>query len=313
MPSSRRTTEERIFSLETLPKDPHAGGIVKILLILEFIGLTAAAVWKHDWFAAAAGVLIPAAALVRTLFVWDKARRTAIVDVTAVLEGFLLEFVSKPCGLREGVLRQFFSELKDMAHGMLSSLFLLGTAYLLSLGTAIPGGLLVGSSTRLRNAVEPFSKVLSVIPPIVYIPYAIRLLPSFSAASIFVIWSGAFWPIFANTVAGVVNIPETMLDSARMLHLKRGTFIFRVLLPGAMPSILTGASLSLVFSFLLLTAAELIGATEGLGWYVKDRADFGDYARVIVGIIFIGLVITAISAGFKRIEKRILRYKEAGQ
>ena len=96
-----------------------------------------------------------------------------------------------------------------------------------------------------------------------------------------------------------------------MLHLGKRTFIFKVLLPGAMPSILTGASLSLVFSFLLLTAAELIGATEGLGWYVKDRADFGDYARVIVGIIFIGLVVTAISAGFKRIEKRILRYKEA--
>ena len=58
---------------------------MKILLVIEFIALTAAALWKHDWFAAAAGVLIPAAALVRTLFVWDKARRTAIVDVAAVL------------------------------------------------------------------------------------------------------------------------------------------------------------------------------------------------------------------------------------
>ena len=296
---------------------------MKILLVIEFIALTAAALWKHDWFAAAAGTLIPAAALVRVLLVWDKDRRTAVVDVAAVLEGFLLawQLVTSNRPLLDpvyfpapdAVLRQFFSELKDMAHGMISSLYLLGSAYLLSLGTAIPGGLVVGSSRRLRNAAEPFSKVLSVIPPIVYIPYAIRLLPSFSAASIFVIWSGAFWPIFANTVAGVVNIPETLLDSARMLHLKRGTFIFRVLLPGAMPSILTGASLSLVFSFLLLTAAELIGATEGLGWYVKDRADFGDYARVIVGIIFIGLVITAISAGFKRIEKRILRYKETAQ
>jgi len=294
-----------------------------ILLIIEFIGLTAAAVWKHDWFAAAAGILVPAAALIRVLLVWDKDRRTAAVDVAAVLEGFLLAWqlatsnwpVLDPVYFPapDAVLRQFFSELKDMAHGMVSSLYLLGSAYLLSLATAIPGGLAVGSSRRLRNAAEPFSKVLSVIPPIVYIPYAIRLLPSFSAASIFVIWSGAFWPLFANTVAGVVNIPETLLDSARMLHLGKRTFIFRILLPGAMPSILTGASLSLVFSFLLLTAAELIGATEGLGWYVKDRADFGDYTRVIVGIIFIGLVITAISAGFKRIEKRILRYKEAAQ
>ena len=213
----------------------------------------------------------------------------------------------------EAVLRLFFRELKDMLHGMLSSLYLLGVAYALSLATAIPGGLVVGSSPRLRNAAEPFSKVLSAIPPIVYIPYAIALLPSFKAASIFVIWSGAFWPVFVSTIAGVVNIPETLLDSARMLHLGKRTFILRILLPGAMPSILTGASLGLVFSFLLLTAAELIGATEGLGWYVKNFSDFADYARVVVGIIFIGIVITAVSAAFKRIEKRILRYKETVQ
>ena len=296
---------------------------MKILLVIELIALTAAAAWKHDWFALAAGVLIPAVALVRVLLAWKKERRTAIVDVAVVLESFLLLWQLTTSNRTlldpvlfptpEAVLRLFFRELKDMLHGMFSSLYLLSVAYALSLATAIPGGLVVGSSPRLRNAAEPFSKVLSAIPPIVYIPYAIALLPSFKAASIFVIWSGAFWPVFVSTIAGVVNIPETLLDSARMLHLGKRTFILRVLLPGAMPSILTGASLGLVFSFLLLTAAELIGATEGLGWYVKNFSDFADYARVVVGIIFIGIVITAVSAAFKRIEKRILRYKEAVQ
>ena len=296
---------------------------MKILLVIELIALTAAAAWKHDWFALAAGVLIPAVALIRGLLAWRKERRTAIIDVAVVLESFLLlwQLTTSNRALLDpvlfptpdAVLRLFFRELKDMLHGMLSSLYLLGVAYFLSLATAIPGGLVVGSSPRLRNAAEPFSKVLSAIPPIVYIPYAIALLPSFKAASIFVIWSGAFWPVFVSTIAGVVNIPETLLDSARMLHLGKRTFILRVLLPGAMPSILTGASLGLVFSFLLLTAAELIGATEGLGWYVKNFSDFADYARVVVGIIFIGIVITAVSAAFKRIEKRILRYKEAAQ
>ena len=296
---------------------------MKILLITELITLTVAAAWKHDWFALAAGLLIPAVALVRVLLAWRKERRTAIIDVAVVLESFLLLWqltTSNRAMLDpvlfptpEAVLRLFFRELKDMLHGMFSSLYLLGVAYALSLVTAIPGGLVVGSSPRLRNAAEPFSKVLSAIPPIVYIPYAIALLPSFKAASIFVIWSGAFWPVFVSTIAGVVNIPETLLDSARMLHLGKRTFILRILLPGAMPSILTGASLGLVFSFLLLTAAELIGATEGLGWYVKNFSDFADYVRVVVGIIFIGIVITAVSAAFKRIEKRILRYKETVQ
>ena len=144
-----------------------------------------------------------------------------------------------------------------------------------------------------------------------YIPYAIALLPSFSAASIFVIWSGAFWPVFVNTVSGVVTIPANLVDSAKMLHLKRSVFYWKVVLPGAMPSILTGASLGLVFSFLLLTAAELIGATEGLGWYVKNYSDFADYGRVVVGIIFIGIVVTALSSVFKLVERRLLRYREA--
>ena len=97
---------------------------MKILLVIVFIALTAAAAWKHDWFALAAGVLIPAVALVRVLLSWKKERRTAIIDVTAVLEGFLLawQLVTSNRPLLDpvyfpapdAVLRQFFSELKDM-------------------------------------------------------------------------------------------------------------------------------------------------------------------------------------------------------
>lgn len=249
-----------------------------------------------------------------------KERRQTAIDIATILTAFivvwhlatsvfkLLDPVLFPAPGE--VLKLFVQELPGMAKGMVSSLYLMGSAYLLALATGIPAGLVVGTSPRLRGAVEPFSKVLGAIPPIVYIPYAIALLPSFSAASIFVIWSGAFWPVFVNTVSGVVTIPENLIDSARMLHLRRGTFYRRVILPGAMPSILTGASLGLVFSFLLLTAAELIGATEGLGWYVKNYADFADYGRVVVGIVFIGIVITVLSSAFKLVERRLLRYKE---
>ena len=143
---------------------------MKILLVIEFISLTVAALWKHDWFAAAAGVLIPAAALVRVLLVWDKDRRTAVVDVAAVLEGFLLAWqlvtsnwpVLDPVYFPapDVVLRQFFRELKDMTHGMFSSLFLLGSAYLLSLATAIPGGLVLsGLSLISRMTLQPSTSI----------------------------------------------------------------------------------------------------------------------------------------------------------
>lgn len=94
-----------------------------------------------------------------------------------------------------------------------------------------------------------------------------------------------------------------------MLHLPTFTLFRKVLLPGAMPAILTGASLGLILSFILLTAAELIGATEGLGWYVKNFSDFADYERVIVGIIFIGIVVTLLMAILNLIGRRLLRHR----
>jgi NitT/TauT family transport system permease protein len=209
----------------------------------------------------------------------------------------------------EGVLRLFVTELPDMLKGLVNSLILLVSGYLLALGTALPLGLLIGWRARLFKAVNPFTKVLGPIPPIVYIPYAIALLPSFRAASIFVIFIGAFWPIFINTVHGVFNIPKGLIDSAKVLNLKERTLLFRVILPGAMPSICTGATLALVFSLVMLAAAELIGANSGIGWYVKNFADFADYQRVVVGIIFIGIVVTAITWGTERIERHLLRWR----
>jgi NitT/TauT family transport system permease protein len=209
----------------------------------------------------------------------------------------------------ESVFKLFVEEVPDMVNGLWSSLVLLVSGYLLALVTAVPLGLLIGWRKRLFQSVGPFTKILGPIPPIVYIPYAIALLPTFKLASIFVIFIGAFWPLLINTINGVFNISGGLIDSARVLNLKERTILFRIILPGAMPSICTGASLALVFSFLLLTAAELIGATSGIGWYVKNFSDFADYQRVIVGILFIGVIVTVITFGTERLERHLLRWR----
>jgi len=290
------------------------------LSLITVILLLSAAV-KQSWLPAALGSAIYLAGRWRAHSSNDKLRRQTIYNGCAILETFLLVWqvatVNVPLldkvlfPAPETVFKLFITELPDMFQGLLSSLYLLGSGYLLALATAIPLGLLVGQSRITRESCNPYSKVLGSIPPIVYIPYAIALLPSFSAASIFVIFVGAFWPLFISTVSGVVNISPNLIDSAKMLHLKKATFFFRILLPGALPSICTGASLALVLSFLLLTAAELIGATSGLGWYVKNFSDFADFPRVIAGIIFIGIVITVITSVTDRIERRLLRHLEA--
>ncbi len=283
------------------------------------LALLAAILWKREYALALFLLVFAGAVIARAALAAGRERRAAVIDSAVVIESVLLIWQLSSSNFKladpvlfpppAAVLALFFAELGDMLRGLASSLYLLGAAYGLALVTAIPAGVAVGSSGRLRAAAEPFSRVLGAIPPIVYIPYAIALLPSFRSASIFVIWTGAFWPIFVSTVSGVTTIPDSLLDSAKMLHLSRRTFFFRVLLQGAMPSVLTGASLGLILSFILLTAAELIGATEGLGWYVKNFSDFADYKRVIVGIIFIGIVVTLLMWCFSRAERRLLRYR----
>jgi len=263
---------------------------------------------------------IEAVTLWRQRFGKRASDRAAAGDVAGIIHAALLIWMLLTTRLHwldkmlfpepEAILTLFIDELPDMLKGLGSSLLLLGSGYLLALVTAIPLGLFIGWRRRLFHAVNPFAKVLGPIPPIVYIPYAIALLPTFRLASIFVIFVGAFWPIFVNTVSGVFNIPPGLIDAARVLNLKERTLLWRIILPGAMPSICTGASLGLMLAFLLLTAAELIGATAGIGWYVKNFSDFADYPRVIVGILFIGVVVTFITWGAERVERYLLRWRQ---
>jgi len=267
----------------------------------------------------AVAVVVQGVYLLRVALCKDKSSKSGAGDVAAIVYLLLLfwylatgRFLILDAMLfpkPEEVLALFVAELPDMLKGLVNSLILLVSGYLLALATALPLGLLVGWHGRLFRAVHPFAKVLGPIPPIVFIPYAIALLPSFRAASIFVIFIGAFWPIFINTVQGVLGIPKGLIDSARVLNLGEGTLLLRVILPGAMPSICTGANLALLFSLVMLTAAELIGANSGIGWYVKNFADFADYQRVIVGIIFISIVVTAITWGTERLERHLLRWR----
>lgn len=208
------------------------------------------------------------------------------------------------------VLEMFLRELPDMAAGLGHSLLLLLTGFGLALVVAVPLGVAVGVNPRLRGVAEPYMRVLGPIPPIVFIPYAISLLPTFRASSIFVIFLGGFWPILGNTIHGVLTIPRALTDAARVLGLRGPTLYLRIILPGALPSICNGANLALLFSFLMLAAAELIGSSVGIGWWVKHFSDFGDYPRVIAGLFFFGIVVTVVGWAAARLQRRLLRWTD---
>ena len=207
------------------------------------------------------------------------------------------------------VLKQFIEDFDKIVINIRSSLGIILQGYLLAALAAIPLGLFIGWNARLGNAATYITKFLSAIPPIVYIPYGIALLPTFRTVSVFVIFLAGFWPILAGTMSGVLNVDKKVIDSARVLNVNRLTMLFSVILPAALPQIFIGCNQGLTVSFILLTSAEMIGARDGLGYYVKNYSDFGDYTRTIVGILVIGIVVVAISFLFNKLQRTLLRWK----
>jgi NitT/TauT family transport system permease protein len=225
----------------------------------------------------------------------------AATDLTGWLEPVLFPGLSR-------ILPEFKRSLPKLLNGMFSSAGLLLPSFLLALVLGIAGGLLVGSSSLLRSTFIPIFRGVSPIPPTMMIPYAIAILPTFWLSSAFIIFAGAFWPILMGTIHGVVLLEERYIDNARTLGLGGFRLMRTVVFPGALPHIFAGAGMALVFSFILLTVAELFGAKSGMGHFIQYYADFSDYPKVLAGMLFMSLVIILIMELFDLVQRRCLHW-----
>lgn len=207
------------------------------------------------------------------------------------------------------VFAQIVADAAKIGQGIASSLGIVAEGFLLGTAVALVLGLALGYRARSSQATEKVVSFLSAIPPIVYIPYGIALLPTFRAASVLVIFLATLWPVLTGTLAGVAGVDKRILDSARVLNVSAPKTLFRVILPAALPLIFNGLNIALCLSFILLTSAEMIGGSVGMGYYVKYYSDFGDYTRILAGIIVIGVVITIISVLLGKLQKYLTRWK----
>lgn len=207
------------------------------------------------------------------------------------------------------VIAQFAEDKTVILTNIKSSVGIIIQGFLLA-AAAIPLGLLIGSNMRTGNTASYLTKFFSSIPPIVYIPYGIALLPTFRSVSVFVIFLASFWPIFAGTMSGVLNVDNKIVDSAKVLNVKKPAMLTLVILPASLPQIFLGCNQGISVSFILLTSAEMIGARDGMGYYVKYYSDFGDYTCTITGLLVIGIVVIAVTFLFNRFQQYLLRWRK---
>jgi NitT/TauT family transport system permease protein len=224
-----------------------------------------------------------------------------LTDSWRVLDPFLFAGPSK-------VLPAFVRSLDKLLEGLISSLALLAPAYALAVVLGIGLGVPIGLCLPLRRNLTPHITAASAVPVTLLTPFAIHVFSTFYAASVCIIFLGAFWPILGSTLAGVVTIDKRYLENAATLEMTGMERMFRVILPAAAPTIFSGCSIALKFAFILLTVSEMFGATSGMGYFVQYYSDFARFDMVIAGFVFMAVVLVGIMTLFDLVRKRALAW-----
>ena len=163
-----------------------------------------------------------------------------------------------------------------------------GFAWGASLG--IIAGLLIGLSRVVERMLDPTLQVLRNIPVTAWVPLSLVFFGIGNAPAIFLIGLGAFFPAAINATHGVRQINITLYKAARMMGANERELLRRVILPGALPSILTGVRLSMGIAWVLVVVAEILAVRRGLGYLLNDAYLFYRNDIVIAAMLSIGLL-----------------------
>ena len=177
-----------------------------------------------------------------------------------------------------------------------------------SLGSVIgiTVGLAAARSPLIRDALRPLLAVCSTVPPIALIPLAMLWFGIDESARLFLIVYLAAVLMVPSTVSGVRGIPAIRLRAAESLGARRSRIYLRVVLPDALPSILSGLRITLGFCFMVVVAAEMIGANSGIGYLIMQSRYYALTTKMFVGILVLGVVGMGFDAVFRRLVAGLL-------
>jgi nitrate/nitrite transport system permease protein len=170
---------------------------------------------------------------------------------------------------------------------------------------AIPLGFVIGMSPLLRQAFDPFIQVLKPISPLAWMPLALYTIKDSSISGIFVIFICSVWPMLINTAFGVSAVKREWLNVASTLEVRPLRKAFRVILPAAAPTILTGMRISMGIAWLVIVAAEMLVGGTGIGYFVWNEWNNLSLTNVIFAILVIGIVGMLLDLAFAQLQKMV--------
>lgn len=191
-----------------------------------------------------------------------------------------------------------------------ASLYRLGMGWFWGSLLGITVGLAMGLSRLARGGVGPVVAALFPVPKIALLPLFIVWFGVVGeGAKVATILFGAFFPTVINTLAGVDSVDRSLIRMGQSFGLSRAAIVAKIVLPGAMPSILSGMRISSSISIVLLIAAEMIGAQNGVGAYILMAGANYALGQLIAGVMILSMLGLCVAWVIGLAEKRLLRWR----
>ncbi|MGA8032273.1 MAG: ABC transporter permease subunit [Casimicrobiaceae bacterium] len=189
------------------------------------------------------------------------------------------------------------------------SMFRVFTAFFAACLTAIPIGVAMGVSRVARGIFDPPIEFYRPLPPLAYLPLIVIWFGIDELSKIILIYLACFAPLAMSARAGVRSVSQEQIHAAYSMGATKAQVIWHVIVPAAMPEILTAMRIAIGFGWTTLVAAEMVAANTGLGQMVLNASNFLRTDIVIMGIVVIGVVAYAFDLLMRYIEHVVVPWK----
>lgn len=206
-----------------------------------------------------------------------------------------LYVIASPQGFMDATLWQHLA----------ASLTRIVIALLAAVIIGVPVGIAMGLNDTVRGILDPLIELYRPVPPLAYLPLMVIWFGIGETSKILLIYLAIFAPVALSAVAGVRSVSQVRVRAAQALGASKGQVLRYVVLPSALPEILTGIRIGLGVGWSTLVAAELIAATRGLGFMVQSAGEFLATDVVIAGISVIALIAFSLELGLRALQRKL--------
>ena len=231
--------------------------------------------------------------------IWEICSRTGLLDVRffpAPSEIFYHLFFVSP---DEGILMD-----------IVFSVYRISVGYIAGCSLGILLGVGMGLSPFLRMMFYPLIMVTYPIPKIAVLPLIMLIFGIGDLSKIVVVVIGSFFLVLMNTLHGVDSLAQIYHDVAKVYKISRRNFIFKIVIPGSLPSIFTGLKLAIGYSLVIVVAAEFSGADKGIGYLIWQSWETFSIKSMYAGIFVIGVLGFIFSYALDLLERKLVPWKD---